>query len=228
MEDVKAIFRQAADEQLIENTLKNVEEVWFSKRFQFDDYRFVANYEYLNKQQAELDYLITARLQQQSQAGVPGAAAQLRASQTPAASRPATASSSAAQRRQRAKSARSSRSYSAARARSHTSELRAPPAASAEAPGRLPSAAPRDDASNLQAHSRQSRSLSLISLPLSVLNLAMAEHQALDAGEAIEEVEGEDSEEPDVRLTSLFRSDIHTLKSSRYSTLDTLFSFLCR
>ena len=60
MEDVKAIFSQAADEQLIENTLKNLEEVWFSKRFQFDDYRFLANYEYLNWRQAELDYLITA------------------------------------------------------------------------------------------------------------------------------------------------------------------------
>ena len=119
MEDVKAIFRQAADEQLIENTLKNVEEVWFSKRFQFDDYRFLANYEYLNSQQADLDYLITARLQQQSQAGLPGAAAQLCASQTPAASRPATASSSAAQRRQRAKSVRSSRSHSAAPALAH-------------------------------------------------------------------------------------------------------------
>ena len=60
MEDMKAIFKQAADEQLIENTLKNVEEVWFSKRFQFDDYHFLTNYEYLNRQQAELDYLITA------------------------------------------------------------------------------------------------------------------------------------------------------------------------
>lgn len=217
MEEVKAIFRQAADEQLIENTLKNVEEVWLSKRFQFDDYRFLANYEYLHKQQAELDYLITARLQQQSQAGLPGAAAQLRASQTPAASRPATASSSsgAAQRRQRAKSARSTRSVSAnrERARSHTSERRAPPAGASLSDalpgGRLPSAAPRDDASNLPAAPRQSRSLSLISLPLSMLNLAVAEHQAFETGEVIEEVEGEDSEEPDVRTAPIRESRAH-------------------
>ena len=34
-----------------------------------------------------------------------------------------------------------------------------------------------------------------------MLNLAIAEHQALETGEAIEEVEGKDSEEPDVCLT---------------------------